>query len=282
MFLKGMLLIIFISLYPNLLQTCTGQSTCTSLEIFQNNTDSCVCRDFLVGQCANRCQVTSPQCSSKLSGIYLGNCISDCTSPHNKDCDSCGIWLSSLCTCLQHPTWCEHSASSGKVWIKLAGGNIATVNLPIPNILDLQNNHEELAKIGWDFGQRASKPISEALAINPARTITQDQIHMHICPINTNMQTFLSGKTPPSSLTAIQLPGQFQHLPGPTEMWCLASQTKDTPIDGSEVFEAIHSVLEMKGTCGYDVSAAVIRDTNGYTWACVTADSGDTEHRFCS
>lgn len=110
---------------------------------------------------------------------------------------------------------------------------------------------------------------------------------MHICSINTDMRTFLTGKSSAgistySTLQPITLAKQFIQPTGPQTMWCLASQTKNTAISGKAIYGAINSVLQMPGICNYYVAAAVIRDGNGYTWGCVTADSGDAEHRFLS
>jgi hypothetical protein len=169
-------------------------------------------------------------------------------------------------------------------WVKLAGKNLATPNQPIPNILALQN-HQSLAMTGWDFGQQFSDPSAQGLAINPVRTISQDQVHMHICNFNPPMRDFLATLSSASistyqTLQKIPLSGtQFIRV-NPDTMWCLASQTKNTPIDGTLVYNAINRVLNMPGICNYNVAAAVIRDKNDYTWGCVTADHGDAEHRF--
>lgn len=285
---QRILLVTIISLCTNFIQVCasqsTGQSICTSLEIFNDNVASCTCRQFQTPACKNQCQISSSStsCPNTPSEIYLDNCASNCTSSTNSDCDACGIWLSGLCECLKPPTTkCERSSQTGLFWVQLEDRHLATVNEPIPNIVDLQR-HSELARVAWDFGQKSSVSdlTSEALAINPARTITQYQIHMHICPFNTDMREFLSQQSRPSSLTPIPLPKRFQAQSGPKNMWCLASKMKHTPLSGTVVSGAINEVLQMKSICDYDVAAAVIKDKNDYIWACVTADSLDAEHKF--
>ncbi|OQD86161.1 hypothetical protein PENANT_c008G01801 [Penicillium antarcticum] len=285
MIIQKILPVAVIFLCLNIIQKTVSQFICTSGDIFRDEVATCTCRDFTTGgSCTNRCPVGPTNCAAALSGIFLADCMSDCTSVQNKDCDACGIWLHSLCVCQQNASFCAWENSQGESWVKLAGQNLATTNEPIHNILALQT-HPSLAITGWDFGQQISDPSSQGLAINPVRTVTQDQIHMHICSINPAMRTFLTSKSTSalstySTLQPIQLTPQFKQPRGSDTMWCLASQTKNSPISGNAIYGAINSVLQMHGICNYYVGAAVVRDGNGYTWGCVTADSGDAEHRF--
>lgn len=282
--LQSILLLSILFVYLCIIRK-SAASVCTSGEIFHDDVPSCTCRvPSPGGNCPIQCPVGQTICPATLSGVHLADCSLDCTSSKNQDCDSCGLWLSSLCTCVQNPTWCDWQHGKGsESWVKLAGNKLAIPNQPIRNILALQN-HQNLATTGWDFGQQASDPSSEGLAINPVRTITQDQVHMHICPFKKAMRDFLTTKSTASiqtykTLQPIQLSPQFIEGIPPT-MWCLASQSKSIPISGSLVDDAIKSVLQMKSVCNYNVAAAVVRDRNGYTWGCVTGDHGDAEHRF--
>lgn len=286
MSLQRILFIGALFLYPSIIQKSAGQFICTSNDISREDVPTCTCRAPSPGGfCPIQCQVGPSTCGQPLSGVYLAKCDSDCTSPANMDCDSCGLWLSSLCTCLQNPGYCDWQHGKGVPgWVKLAGGYLAIPNQAIRNILALQNQPPSLATTGWDFGQQYSNPSADGLAINPVRSVTQDQVHMHICPFNTDMRNFLTTKSTASianykTLQPIQLSQQFMHG-NPTTMWCLASQNKNTPISGGSVYDAINSVLQMKNVCNFNVAAAVVRDGNGYTWGCVTGDYGDTEHRF--
>ncbi|EPS26528.1 hypothetical protein PDE_01465 [Penicillium oxalicum 114-2] len=161
--------------------------------------------------------------------------------------------------------------------------HLATPNQPIRNLLDLQMS-PSLASLAWDFGQSVADLSTTGLAINPARTVTQDQVHMHICPVNPNMQSALAKLSYQTyfTLNPVQLNGPFSIFANgaPNKMWCQVTPSKTSAITGTEVEKAIDSVLNMPGVCSYQVAAAMIKDTNGYTWACVTADRGDAEHRF--
>ena len=289
MFLPKILLVAGILLDPTFIEKSAGQAPiCTSSQIGQQGgLTGCTCRSFSgTGQCANRCPADPAGCGQQSpAGFYLKDCSADCTSDDNKDCEACGVWLSLVCQCLQTGS-CPQSKPSGSFWVQL-GRALVTTNVAIDNIVTLQKSHAGLAPFGWEFGQaQQSDPNTQGLAINPIHTITQDQIHMHICQKNTEMSKFLA--TPPggissySSLAPISLPGTFQRDKQQTTMWCQASQAPNTRISGDDVSAAINKVLlGMFGSvCNYNVAAAVIRDDNGYTWACVTADRDDTEHRF--
>lgn len=262
----------------------SSQSICTSKEIVDNNVGKCSCRDFMTpssaAHCNRKCTV-SGSCGLAPVGFSLANCDGDCTYSSNSDCNACGVWLSTLCECLQSPVHCTESTPGG--WWRLPGQNLATPNQPIHNILDLQMN-SNLAPLAWNFGQNIADLSTTGLAINPARTVTQDQVHMHICPVNSNMQNALAKLSYQSysSLNPVHLNGAFSMFANgtPGEMWCQVASSKTSNIAGSDVDKAISSVLGMPGICNYQVAAAMIKDANGYTWACVTADRGDAEHRF--
>lgn len=283
MFVQRTILCLVLFLYLFVIPKVSSLSICTSKRIFDNHVGKCSCRDFTTSTSAMHCNkkcMVSGSCGSEPAGFSLANCNGDCTSSANSDCDACGIWLHSLCECLQGLAHCTESNPGG--WWRL-NQNLATPNQPIPNILDLQM-HPNLARLAWDFGQTVADLSTTGLAINPARTVTQDQVHMHICPVNSNMQGALAKLTYQSysSLKPVRLNGAFSMFANgaPNKMWCQVAQSKTSNIAGSDVDKAISSVLGMQGICNYQVAAAMIKDSNGYTWACVTADRGDAEHRF--
>jgi hypothetical protein len=162
---------------------------------------------------------------------------------------------------------------------------LLTTNAPIPSILDLQTKHSALAEFGWDFGQtqKISDPTTQALVINSAHSITENQIHMHTCLVNPDMLNALNdlstnpGPAHFSNLVSVKLPSPSGVLP----VYCRAVQQQDTPVKGKQVSEDITEVMQKE--CKYYVGAAVMRDSKGYTWDCITADSQSTEyHRFCA
>ncbi|KAJ5622905.1 hypothetical protein N7490_011510 [Penicillium lividum] len=290
MFLPKILLVAAILLDPTFIEKSAGQATiCTSSQIEQQGgLTGCTCRSFKgAGQCTTQCPADPAGCGKDSpTGIYLDSCTTDCTADANKDCEACGIWLNSVCYCLKTGN-CRQSSSSGSFWVQI-GSALLTTNVAIDNIVTLQKSHAGLAQIGWDFGQMYYDASTQGLAINPVHSITQDQIHMHVCNKNAAMSNFLAttGSTAQggisyySSLTPITLPGSFQRDKQPSTMWCQAFQHPVTHIGGDDVSAAINKVLAMSSVCNYNVAAAVISDDNDYTWACVTADRDDAEHRF--
>jgi hypothetical protein len=171
-------------------------------------------------------------------------------------------------------------------WLKV-NTKLASTNVLIPNILDLQKFHQPQAIDVWDFGQeKASDPKTEALAINSAHSITENQIHMHICAPNKKIQQDLAdlynahGKTP-TFYSALR---EIKNVPSSgRRMFCRAAQKPLQLIPGATISDDINKVLQMTDTCDYYVGAAVIKDTNDFIWSCVTADNESTEvKRFCA
>ncbi|KAL2833955.1 hypothetical protein BJY01DRAFT_259763 [Aspergillus pseudoustus] len=262
----------------------TTAADCTSHDIETQSVGSCTCGGG-DADCTTQCDATQSASgcpyTTILSQLHLDDCSGHCTLDKNRRCKSCWIWFNALCSCYQNG--CEKSSSSGSFWIQI-DRHLLTTNEPIPNILELQK-HSLLSQYGWDFGQtqKISDPSSQALVINSAHSITENQIHMHTCPINNDMLKALTdlstnpGPAKFNTLTSLSLPGP----PGVSQVYCRAMQQKDTPVGGQQVSTDIN---EVKGKeCEYYVGAAVIRDSNGYTWDCITADSQSTEyHRFCA
>jgi hypothetical protein len=274
MLLKRVFLVAVISLYPNFIQKSTGQlPACDSDAIEKGMVTGCVC-----GGGTDRCSTRCPagKCAHKpiiLSNTHLTNCGS-VPDIQNRDCRSSYIWFNLLCSCLQ-TGGCSTSSGTPHHWVKLSD-KLITANTLIHDILELQL-HTSLRDQAWEYGQSLYNPTIQALAINSAHSITEAQIHMHICPLNAATRDFLSelslSPTSLASYSKIRATKPF------ITVWCRASQTPNKAITG--VSEDISTVLDMVGVCDNYVGAAVVTDINGYTWSCVTADDSDTEHRFC-
>lgn len=284
MFLEPPSLVMVILLFLGLAVRIGGQQQpdCTNQQILQNDlSGGCVCSGGK-DKCNVQCSVGPdvPNCpNGLLSQLTLDHCSLHCATESNHHCTGCWIWFEPLCKCLQSGG-CPQSNPKPPFWVKV-NSELATTNLPISDILDLQQNHQFLAKFGWDFGQQngVSNPGTEALVINSVHSITEDQIHMHICPLNTGMKHFLGNlyqgiPAAYSNLAEVQITGY--------KMFCRASQTAGQPIPGDTISADINSVIQQQ-QCKYFVGAAVIRDSNDFTWSCVTADHFSTEYgRFCA
>ncbi|KAJ6032630.1 hypothetical protein N7540_003362 [Penicillium herquei] len=279
-----------------LIQGIAGQSAivgalktpddCTSDNIQNNNLGNCQCHGS-----NNVCDNVCPAVPSGLTGCAKANsqtalfdCAASCSGEHNHCCSSCWIWFQAVCTCKQSGG-CITSGPNTPNWIKL-NSELASTSILLTNILQLQSSQQALATALWDFGQqKASDPSTQALAINSAHSITESQIHLHICTPNDGMKNFLTGlyQGHSSSPTFYNV---LRDIPNPyngERMFCRASQIAKQTIPGGSIFDDINTVLKRSDTCDYYVGAAVIRDNNGYSWVCVTEDNLSTEKkRFCA
>ncbi|KAL2826867.1 hypothetical protein BDW59DRAFT_144861 [Aspergillus cavernicola] len=284
MLLQRILFGTLIMLGPYLTQG-TIAADCSSHDIETQNVGSCTCGgggDICTTQCDATQSASGCPYTTILSQLFLDDCNGHCTLDKNRRCKSCWIWFNALCSCYQSGS-CEKSSNTGSFWIQV-DSHLLTTNEPIPSILDLQK-HPSLSQYGWDFGQsqKISDPNSQALVINSAHSITENQIHMHTCPINSDMLKALTdystnlGPAVFNKLTYVSLPGPS----GVSPVYCRAAQQKNTPVGGQQVSDDINEVMGRE--CKYYVGAAVVRDSNSYTWDCITADSQSTEyHRFCA
>ncbi|KAL2794629.1 hypothetical protein BJX66DRAFT_325256 [Aspergillus keveii] len=279
--------------HPVLITSLTHRTIaadCTSHEIETQNVGSCTCGGGDTECKQPPCDATQSASGCPFTTIHtqllLDDCDGHCTADKNRRCKSCYIWFNALCSCYQNPGSCEKSSNAGSFWIQI-NHQLLTSNEAIPSILDLQTKHPSLATYGWEFGQssKISDPNSQALVINSAHSITENQIHMHTCAINNDMLKALTdlstnlGPAKFNQLTLTQLPGPPGVQVDP--VYCRAVQSKNTPVSGQQVSDDINEVMGKE--CKYYVGAAVMRDTNGYTWDCITADSKSTEYkRFCA
>jgi CDP-diacylglycerol pyrophosphatase len=145
--------------------------------------------------------------------------------------------------------------------------NLITATQLIPGIRELY------VEDPWTWGQQLWKPGKGALAINSVRTRSQEQIHMHICRAHDETQKFL---------------GQLdftQYLKAMTEVtekkWmCQAGETGATSMDG--MVAKVQGQLANDRWCPDFIGAAMIADSKGRIWACVTTEESETtEFSFC-
>ncbi|KAJ5919077.1 hypothetical protein N7466_010020 [Penicillium verhagenii] len=256
--------------------TSQQQTECTNGQIQQRDLSTCKCSGGN-DQCTTTCSAgpDAPNCPNDVLSQYnLDHCSLHCGAESGHHCKACWIWFDPLCNCLQSGG-CQQSSNNAPFWVKV-NSEIITTSSPIPDILDLQTNHPSLAPFGWDFGQQSgvSDTSKDALVINSVHSITEDQIHMHVCPVNTGIKNFLGSLTPSQyyDLKDIQITGYT--------IYCRASHSAGQPVSGDVVAADINTVMGKE--CKYYVGAAVLRDKNDLAWSCVTADHLSTEYkRFC-
>ncbi|KAJ6120328.1 hypothetical protein N7523_004608 [Penicillium sp. IBT 18751x] len=255
--LKGVHLILYVYLEQLFTGLCFAQDNATGTA-------------GLGGACQGN-EITARQVSHCQCPIYshsqLEKCGVGCTDD-NKACNSCYIWFEQLCKCLQDgAAVCPQrpSTSAGAYWVLMSSGSLMTTTQLIPGIRELSIEDP------WEWGQQLYARGSQALAINSARTRSQEQIHMHICPINQATQTYLDNLDHTNYQSLTKIPGK--------PWYCRANQNKGQPISG--VTADTQSRLASGQVCVDYVGAAVIVDSRDRTWACVTYDEDTTEYVFC-
>lgn len=237
---RSILCLLFLFLF--VFSKVSSQSICTSKEIVDNDVRKCSCRDFTTpssaAHCNEKCTV-SGSCGLAPRGFSLANCSGDCTYSSNSDCNACGIWLSTLCECLQSPVHCTESSPG--CW---GDSRVKPANSQHPEPANEFKSRTPYLEL-WTEHCRPGY-CTTGLAIDPARTVTQNQVHTHICPVNSNMQSALAKLSCQSysSLNPVHLNGAFSMFATgtPNEMWCQVAKSKTSNIAGGDVDKAISSL----------------------------------------
>ena len=241
---------------------------CKGSEITSRQVGHCQCTSGKSTQCKN-CGLSS-DCPKEI-GIHshsqLEKCYMGCTDD-NQECDSCFLWFVELCQCLQDgPGVCpqRQSTTAGAYWVLMSAGRLMTTTELMPGILNLPTEDP------WEWGQQLWQRGAQALAINSVVTRSQEQIHMHICPVDSGAQEYLAFLDPTKYLAMTKIPG----MP-----WlCRASTQTGQSITG---VTADTRAQIANAQCADYLGTAVIVDSKDRTWACVTYDAVDaTEHIFC-
>ncbi|KAJ5677361.1 uncharacterized protein N7477_002994 [Penicillium maclennaniae] len=276
--IKGFHIILYLYLEQLFTGLCFAQNNatgtaglggaCKGNEITTRQVSHCQCQLTVGTQCKN-CDLSQdcPNSGSIYSHSQLEKCGVGCTDDNNA-CNSCYIWFEQLCKCLQDgAAVCPQSpsTSAGAYWVLMSSGSLMTTTQLIPGIRELSIEDP------WEWGQQLYTRGSQALAINSARTRSQEQIHMHICSINQAAQTYLDNLDHTNYQSLTKIPGK--------PWYCRANQNKGQPISG--VTADTQNRLASGQVCVDYVGAAVIVDSRDRTWACVTYDDSTTEYVFC-
>jgi hypothetical protein len=206
-----------------------------------------------------QCNIAGLHSVSKLKACDQG-CIDA-----NQPCDNCFLWFNSLCKCQKNgncPTF-----TSNPEWVKIASGKLISTTQKTPGILELQS------EAPWQYGQSDLDRQNKALTINSVKTRTEEQIHVHVCPVKEVVQRILASQNYAKfpKLAPIMLP-----VPEP---WlCKVNPKKGQDISG--VTADLQAEIK-KAKCKDFIGAAVVVDSNDRTWACVTTDDQPTQYTFC-
>lgn len=252
-------LVVFLS--ASLLELGSAASYCTTRDLIHMDVTSCTCHPQNTG-CSSTCQ----ECNTPVTK-HIHSCTGGCQDSEAA-CTACGIWFHSLCDCLQHPASCTTSGKieryGNPVWALLETAphddNLITTTEFLPGILQMGPTHDE----AWIFSQANYKPASQALAINPVKVRTMEQIHVHVCNRNTTTGKMLAKETMKSSSNLVQLAGN-------KEMYCRWVNHGAT-VKGLSADIANFLANLPPGVCRDMVGAAIIQDNNGRVWACATTN----------
>jgi hypothetical protein len=162
------------------------------------------------------------------------------------------------------------SATGASTWVKIASGKLITTTEHTPGILEL---HSEAP---WEWGQSTLDRQNKALAINSVKTRTQEQIHVHDCPVKEIAQRILASQNYDNfkTIAAINMPVATD----PNPWRCKVNPNQGQPID--RVTADLQAEIG-KSSCKNYIGAAVVVDSNDRTWECVTTDDQPTQYTFC-
>jgi len=157
----------------------------------------------------------------------------------------------------------------------LSANDLITTTQLLPGILELSQAHNPEA--GWTLGQDTYKRDQQGLAINSVQSRSEEQIHIHVCPIGTTAQTLrdtLSHRKYSDYVT-------LADVPTVPDVQCRVAPQRGIPISG--VAQTIKDFLAKPSVAACDsyVGAGVITDNNDYTWMCISTARGAAEYVFC-
>jgi hypothetical protein len=265
----------------------SNAASCTSWQIENLDLNNgCDCFDSSSSSGCNACTYT--YCHTQIPTKYsLAACHAGCVDANLK-CESCNIYFGSLCQCIGqiesgHSTSCVASnnpvpKSGPPIWMLLGKHDLITTSQRMPGILELgQATHPNE---GWLLGQQNYDKKTQALTMNSVATRTEEQIHIHICPIVQGHQS-ASTRQILSQLQRKDYTAQSKSVsavPPGSEMSCRVVAKEGDPIDiGREIVRYLNS----GSSCEAYVGAGVMTDNNGWTWGCVTTGHTAAETIFC-
>ncbi|KFY97973.1 hypothetical protein V498_01756, partial [Pseudogymnoascus sp. VKM F-4517 (FW-2822)] len=284
------------------LPIATSAAICSSDEISRMDVATgCDCATNFPSTNCDTCPL--PSCGSPQSVItpkgHLLACNRGCVNC-NIECDACFIWFNSLCSCIKRlenrdTTDCVSSDDLSKgppnhpIWMLLNSRTLITTTKQVPGILELDQVKDSDG--GFRLGQQVFQQnikfdrATGALALNSVATRNEEQIHIHVCGIQTSKIRNVLSNLKPTDYTTLKpvtlSPPDFK--PG-SAMSCRISSTPGATIDvARDVNNYLQStVAKAPQSCDqYYVGAGVITDINDHSWACVTTGTRSAEDLFC-
>jgi hypothetical protein len=170
----------------------------------------------------------------------------------------------------------------------LSQGDLMTTTELIPGILELQNANDPDG--GFRFGQdtlRNGHPKQTysrgtgTLSMNSVVTRSEEQVHIHLCDKpSSKIRDILDTKWRGAygSLASVDLSSLGT---ANTAMSCRVSPTKGADVNVARDIMQYQANIQ-QGSCDlYFMGAAVITDSNDYSWSCITTGRRAAEQLFC-
>ncbi|KAL7914668.1 hypothetical protein GGI35DRAFT_434960 [Trichoderma velutinum] len=219
------------------------------------------------------------------------NCHPGCTDD-DKECTGCGLWFSTLCTCLRYDD-CNKTASYSNppkdqaiFVLTNSDERLVTTTDLLPGILEMANNPPRY-EVGWKFAQGNFDPKTQALVLNSVRSRTHEQLHIHVCdkpePADPRVLAILDNIPKKDHNLGRQLKQVANH----EDLYCRTIEAGSKDMNVYDFVAAIKEVLDNQSLdvdgkiCHGFAGAAIIRDNHLNIWACVSGNRDGPLSRFC-
>ncbi|KFA66800.1 hypothetical protein S40285_10691 [Stachybotrys chlorohalonatus IBT 40285] len=196
-------------------------------------------------------------------------------------CQGCGLWFTEVCRCIKSRK-CTATGTikpdASPVWLLMEPTSadqdtLISTNELLPGIVETSRHNSAQHDLGWVFAQKHYDSSSQALAINPYRVRTQEQVHIHVCKKrNATTVDMLSKAKIPSS-------GHLTKMPQDSNLYCLALGNGAPLTSFATTLGAFFD--ERPQDCWARIGAGIIRDDNNNTWGCATNNTKGPLEYFC-
>ncbi|KAM6482040.1 hypothetical protein HDV62DRAFT_361900 [Trichoderma sp. SZMC 28011] len=302
--LTGVLLILLSAFAPLIEAQAQGKPSpspkpppaCSIKDIRQMDVSKCACQPQHKDTChKNGCKACFGVVDIQYRYTKSPHCAVGCTDD-DKECTGCGLWFSTLCTCLRYDdckktvtSYSNPPANQAVFVLTNNGERLVTTTDLLPGILEMANNPSRY-EVGWKFAQGNYDRKTQALALNSVRSRTHEQVHIHVCE-----KPDVTSKEPRILEILDNIPKKdhnyskhFKQVANHDDLYC---RTIEAGYPGGDVFydvlEGIKEVLDNKALnvdgkiCHDFAGAGIIRDSHYNMWACVTGNSKGPLDLFC-
>lgn len=250
---------------------------CTTQNISTMNVSACDCRPWGQG-CSTSC--VNESCDIPSVNKSVNSCTEGCTDREG-GCQGCGLWFTEVCRCIKSRK-CTATGTikpdASPVWLLMEPTSadqdtLISTNELLPGIVETSRHNSAQHDLGWVFAQKHYDSSSQALAINPYRVRTQEQVHIHVCKKrNATTVDMLSKAKIPSS-------GHLTKMPQDSNLYCLALGNGAPLTSFATTLGAFFD--ERPQDCWARIGAGIIRDDNNNTWGCATNNTKGPLEYFC-